>query len=75
MRLLPALICLTACAQFPALEGSISDAARNAPYPRLTPLPVLPAESNADEAAMPSRIAALQARAAILRETDITALQ
>ncbi|WP_439156059.1 hypothetical protein [Yoonia sp.] len=75
MRLLPALICLTACTQFPVLEGTISDAARSAPYPRLTPLPALPPESDMDDAAIQARIAALQARAALLRETDIAALQ
>ncbi|MBE0414501.1 hypothetical protein [Yoonia sp.] len=76
MRLLCFLICLGACAQFPALDATISDAARNAPYPRLTPLPALPPEGAApDHAVMQARIAALQDRADLLRETDIAALQ
>lgn len=75
MRVLPVLICLAACAQFPALEGTISDAARDAPYPRLTPLPDMPPSGDTDTAAIEARIAALQARATVLRETDIAALQ
>lgn len=75
MRLLPALICLSACAQFPALDDTISDTARDAPFPRLTQLPDLPAEGDANEAMMQARIAALQARATLLRQTDIAALQ
>lgn len=69
------LIFLVACAPFPVLEGTISDFARDAPYPRLTPLPVLGPENNGDDAAMQARIDALNARAAVLRETDIAALQ
>ena len=67
---------LAACATFPALDGTISDAARNAPYPTLTPVPPLPgATVDAADAAMAARIAALQARAARLRGMDIGALQ
>ncbi len=66
---------LTACATFPALDGTISDAARQAPYPSLTPLPALPGASTDDEAALQDRIDALQARAARLRQIEIGALQ
>ncbi len=65
----------SACATFPALEGTISDAAQAAPYPILTPLPTFSATDNDDEAALLARIAALQARAARLRQIDIAALQ
>jgi hypothetical protein len=69
------VLCLSACAQFPALEGSISEAARQAPYPTLQPLPasfvVLPVANDA----LNARIAALQARAARLRRIDIASLQ
>ncbi len=66
---------LSACATFPALEGTISDAARLAPYPTLTPLPPLPTANDDDEAALQARIDALQARAARIRQIDIAALQ
>ena len=76
MRLiLPFLLMLSACATFPALEGTISDAARQAPYPKLTPLPPTPALRDEDEAALLARIDALQARAARIRQIDIAALQ
>mgnify|MGYP001793420481 CR=1 FL=1 len=66
---------LSACASFPALEGTISDAAREAPYPDLTQLPSLPETTVSNEAALQARIAALQARAARIRQIDIGALQ
>ncbi|MEJ8559923.1 hypothetical protein QTO30_00775 [Yoonia sp. GPGPB17] len=66
---------MSACTNFPALEGTISDAARQAPYPNLTPLPPLPAAAGDDEAALQARIEALQARAARIRQIDIAALQ
>ncbi|PJI92467.1 hypothetical protein BC777_1318 [Yoonia maricola] len=69
------LLLLSACATFPALEGTISDAAREAPYPDLTPLPALPAASGDPEAALQTRVDALQARAARIRQTDIATLQ
>lgn len=69
------LVSLCACADFPELEGTISDAARQAPYPRLTAFPVGPVATGAEEDALRDRIAALQARAAIIRQIDITALQ
>lgn len=73
---LPFLITLAACAPFPELDGTISESARNAPYPRLTPIP--PRDDGAvtsADAAMAARIAALNARAERLRETEIGALQ
>jgi len=69
------LLLLPACATFPALDGTISDAARQAPYPALSPLPPFPAAVGDDEAALRARIAALQARAARIRQIDIAALQ
>ncbi len=72
------LILLTvtsACADFPALDGTISDAAREAPYPTLTPIPSGPADLVDDEALLQDRIAALEARAERLRRIDIGALQ
>jgi hypothetical protein len=69
------MLCLSACAQFPALEGSITDTARQAPYPTLQPLPTtLEAVPTADDT-LDARIATLQARAARLRQIDIAALQ
>ena len=79
MRCLPfvILIGLTGCATFPELDGTISDAARNAPYPRLTALPATETGPVPDttEAAMAARVAALNARAERLRRTEIAALQ
>jgi hypothetical protein len=75
MRLLLILLCLMGCTPFPALEDRITDAARAAPDPVLTPLPDLPAAVDDDAAAMALRIAALQARAAAIRQIDIAALQ
>ncbi len=74
---LPLLVCLCACTPFPQLDGTISDAARNAPYPELTPILAQPDIGNAStvEADMAARIAALQARAERLRQFDIGALQ
>lgn len=77
MRLLWPLcfVITSACATFPALDGTISDAAKQAPHPRLTQLPALPALSASEDADLQARVAALQARAAILRQIDIGALQ
>jgi hypothetical protein len=66
---------LSACATFPALEGTISDAARQAPYPDLTAAPLAPVATDAEEDMLTSRIAALQARAARIRRINIGALQ
>ncbi|MFO8126824.1 hypothetical protein [Yoonia sp.] len=66
---------LFACAAFPALEGTISDAARQAPYPALTPLPPFPTANGDEETALLARIDALQARASRIRQIDIAALQ
>ncbi|MFQ1700023.1 hypothetical protein ACJ5NV_05455 [Loktanella agnita] len=69
-------LALAACAEFPALDGTISDAARDAPYPTLAPLPAgMAAEPQTIDDPMGARIAALQARAARLRAIEIAALQ
>jgi hypothetical protein len=76
MRVLPILFCLlSACATFPQLDGTISDAARNAPYPLLTPVPIAPEVTGDVAADMQARVAALQTRAAAIRQIDIGALQ
>ena len=75
LRHLPFALILTACTSFPALDGTISDAARDAPYPTLTPIPLAPPATGDDAADIQSRVTALQARAARLRQTDIAALQ
>ena len=63
MRSLPAIFLVAAaCTPFPDLQNTISDAARAAPYPVLTPVPPLPAPSTGAEDA-----AAIAARAAALR--------
>lgn len=69
------LFCLSACAQFPALDGTISDAARNAPYPTLESLPNAQTGVAIADTTLNTRIAALQARAARLRQIDIATLQ
>lgn len=76
MRLLPIIFCLlSACATFPQLEGTITDAARNAPYPLLTPVPLAPSTRDDPTADLQARIAALQARAEAIRQIDFAALQ
>ncbi|MEM8537202.1 MAG: hypothetical protein AAGF56_04995 [Pseudomonadota bacterium] len=72
MRFFPLMLAwLTACAEFPALDGTISDAARDAPYPTLTPIPVSPQQGVDVTADLQARSAALQARAARLRATQV----
>lgn len=66
---------LSACATFPVLEGTISDAARQAPYPTLTAIPIAPAATDEEQDNLLARIASLQARAASIRQIDIAALQ
>ena len=66
---------VSACASFPALEGSISDTAAQAPYPILTEIPAAPAGSRADQPDLLARIMNLQARAARIRQIDMAALQ
>jgi hypothetical protein len=76
MRVLPIILCLlSACATFPQLDGTISAAARNAPYPLLTPVPIAPQASGDVAADMQARVAALQTRAAAIRQIDFAALQ
>jgi hypothetical protein len=76
MRFMPLfIVALSGCANFPALDGTISDAARAAPYPTLTQLPQIEVVDPEDEDQLAARVAALQARAARLRQIDIAALQ
>jgi hypothetical protein len=72
---LPLLMILAACADVPALEGTVTEAARNAPYPRLAPLQNQPDPITVDSGGMAARIAALQRRAEALRAIDPGALQ
>ena len=78
MRIMLALsLSLSACGSFPQLDGTISAAAREAPYPELTPL--TPLESvpgtQSSDTDLAARIDALLARAELLREFQIGALQ
>lgn len=76
MRLiLCSFVLLSACASFPQLEGTISDAARAAPYPPLTQLPTIPPARGAEADDLQDRIAALLERAAQIRQIDMAALQ
>ena len=75
MRLLFAAFLLSACTPFPELAESISDSARTAPFPQLTPLPALPQAPPAEAEALLARADALRARAQRIREIDIAALQ
>ena len=68
-------LALCGCATFPQLEGTISDAARAAPYPALTPIPLAPEETGDAATDMQARVAALEAKAALIRRIDIAALQ
>lgn len=72
---LPFLFVLTACADIPALDGTLSEAARAAPYPQLQPLGDPPAPIVQEGAGLDARVAALQRRADALRRTDPGALQ
>jgi len=78
--LLALLATLPACAEFPALDGTISAEQANAPFPDLVPLaPLLAQASTATrgpaltEASLAPRIANLRARAARLRGPVIPA--
>jgi hypothetical protein len=68
---------LPACTQFPDLEQTVRDAARNGPYPDLVPLDGLQARLAASRfdagtaPAIDARIAQLEARAARLRGSVI----
>ncbi|WP_114286988.1 hypothetical protein [Candidatus Halocynthiibacter alkanivorans] len=71
-----AAIGLSACTQFPELEGSISASARQAPYPTLLPDALLgtvqPVEDAPDIAtSLTGRAANLRARGDILRGAPI----
>lgn len=66
---------LTACAEFPQLDGTIDDVARNAPYPGLINIDDITAMSpatNPDTAGLQSRIDALNAKANSLRAQPIS---
>ena len=74
LAVLPLIIALSACAEFPALDGTVSPAQSNAPVPNLVPIASLIQQANADgnantlvEAAISARIANLRARASRLR--------
>ncbi|MEL6838727.1 MAG: hypothetical protein AAFP85_05510 [Pseudomonadota bacterium] len=69
------ILILAGCAEFPALDDSITDAARDAPYPTLQPLPGIADQPKTADTTLDARIAALQDRAARLRRIDIAALQ
>ncbi|PRY79767.1 hypothetical protein CLV80_102415 [Yoonia maritima] len=76
MRLMPFFIfALAACTEFPALDGSISDTARDAPYPTVSSLPDITSNNVPNDVQMATRVAALQARAERLRRINIAALQ
>ncbi|WP_090207435.1 hypothetical protein [Yoonia litorea] len=75
MRPILVIALLTACTPFPELAGTISPEARDAPYPTLTPLPDLSIAAPDETDALQARVAALQARAARIRQIDIAALQ
>lgn len=70
MRVLPLLLCLTACAELPALDGSVSPEALNAPYPALIPLDGLLADVSTSSPAQAAQ-AELEGRAARLRGAAI----
>lgn len=78
MRLiLPALILIAACAQFPELDSRASSVPANAPYPELVPTEMLLAGlPEADHGqtvtrGLAGRAAALRARAARLRARPV----
>ena len=75
-RALPlALLCLTACTQFPELDSRADTLDPRAPYPALVPVEPLLAQAgparidDGDQAALAARIAGLRARASRLRAT------
>ncbi|KJZ19772.1 hypothetical protein [Loktanella sp. S4079] len=68
-------VALAACAEFPALDGTIGEAAQEAPYPRLRQLPEFDAPMRNTDEELAARVAALQARAERLRAINIAALQ
>ena len=80
MRLyvIPFCLILAGCASgLPEIDGTISPAARNAPYPDLEPLDQLLARANAqssiedDTDALAARVANLKARAAALQGRSV----
>ncbi|RKF16527.1 hypothetical protein D6850_02965 [Roseovarius spongiae] len=82
MRAAPVLflaLMLSACTQFPQLDGTVSEEVRRAPYPDLVPLGTLDMRATTGRltpetgARIEARIARLRARAARLRGTVIDA--
>jgi hypothetical protein len=68
MRLILILpLMLSACSDWPQLDDTLTPAAREAPFPALTPVPPAPTSRADESAALQARIAALQARAAMMR--------
>ena len=68
-RLLAPLILagLSACAEFPALDGTVSPQVAALPYPQLAPLGTVLAAADAAGTTPPAEVAATDARAAALR--------
>ncbi len=69
------VVALSACGSFPVLDENISDSARKAPYPALTPVGPLLAKSSQttslDDEGFGPRVADLNARADALRDPVI----
>ena len=72
--ILPLLLCAS-CADFPDLDGTIDETARNAPFPDLVNIADLTAglpEPTEDPTAdIAARLARLEARAEALRQTEL----
>ena len=68
------ILLLTACAEFPELEGTINDEARNAPYPRLINIDNLTSATPTTSAPvdLQSRINSLETKADSLRSRSIS---
>ncbi len=72
-----ALICaLSACSNFPDLDAAASDAAKDAPYPKLVPTARITTEATQKQIVpetskvLETRVESLQARAARLRAQE-----
>ena len=69
------VLALAACTDLPDLDAVIPQSLRDAPYPTLTPIPIAPTTAGQEADVLQARAAALQARAARIRQIDIAALQ
>lgn len=69
------MLAVAACGDFPQLDDTLSDAARDAPFPTLSPVPQEPGLNDDADALLAARMVALQARADEIRQADIAALQ